>query len=150
MATDNASTASLRVIVRFLPRAVLRAATAAGLTIDAIVHLRLAADRDAIGSALSEGTLFRVEAAAALLAAAVVLVLPWRRVAYSVALVVAASAFGAVVLYRYVNVGPLGPLPNMYEPIWYADKTLSAVGELVAAVLAAAGLAVAGLRNRSV
>ena len=148
MATNNASTVPLRAIVRFMPRALLSAATAAGLIIDALVHLQLAADP--IGSTLSEGTVFRVEAAAALLAAAVVLVLPWRRVAYVVALVVAGSAFGAVVLYRYVNVGPLGPLPNMYEPIWYADKTLSAVAELVAAVLATAGLLMASLRRRRV
>jgi len=28
---------------------------------------------------------------------------------------VAASALGAVLLYRYVDVGSLSPLPNMYE-----------------------------------
>lgn len=74
------------------------------------------------------------------MAALLVLVLPWRRTAYVIAFVVAASALGAVVLYRYVDVGALGPLPNMYEPIWYGDKTNSAIAELVASVVAAAGL----------
>lgn len=132
---------SKNMTVRLFPRVVLSVLTAAGLVIEAVVHLRLAADRDAIGATLSEGNLFRVEASVALLAAVLVLVLPWRRTAYAIALVVAASALGAVVLYRYVNVGALGPLPNMYEPIWYGDKSLSAVAELVATVFAAAGLA---------
>lgn len=150
MAMNAASTTSFRAVARHLPRAALSAVTAAGLVVDGVVHLRLAADRDAIGGVLSEGNLFRIEAAAALLATVVVLVLPWRRVAYLAAFVVAASAFGAVTLYRYVNVGALGPLPNMYEPIWYGDKTLSAVAELAATVFAGGGLVLATLRRRSV
>jgi hypothetical protein len=126
----------------------LSAATALGLVVDAVEHLRLAADRDGIGGTLSEGTLFRIESAAALVAAVLVLVLPWRRVAYGVALGVAASALGAVVLYRYVNVGALGPLPNMYEPIWYHDKSVSALAELGATLGAATGLALAFLSPR--
>lgn len=133
---------------RLLPRVLLSSVTAVGLVIDAVVHLRLAADRDAIGGTLSEGNLFRIEAAVALLAAVLVLVLPWRRVAYVIAFAVAASALGAVVLYRYVNVGALGPLPNMYEPVWYADKTRSAIAELVAAVFAAGGLVRSWQRQR--
>ena len=135
-----AETRSKGMRARLFPRLLLSFATAAGLAVDAAVHLKLAADRDAIGGTLSEGTLFRIEAAVALLAALLVLVLPWRRTAYVIAFVVAASALGAVVLYRYVNVGSLGPLPNMYEPIWYGDKTNSAIAELVATVVAAAGL----------
>jgi hypothetical protein len=140
MASDNPT---VRRFVPLIPRLVFSVVTAALLVVDAVVHLRLAADRDAIGGALSEGSLFRIEAAAALLAALIVLVLPRRRVAYAAALLVAASAFGAVVLYRYVNVGAIGPLPNMYEPIWYGEKTLSAVAELVAVVSAAGGLTLA-------
>jgi hypothetical protein len=44
-------------------------------------------------------------------------------------------------LYRYVDVGSLGPIPNMYDPIWYAEKTLSAVAEAAVAVVAATRLA---------
>jgi hypothetical protein len=43
------------------------------------------------------------------------------------------------VLYRYVDVGAFGPVPNMYDPFWApAEKTLSAVAEAVAALAALA------------
>lgn len=116
--------------------------TASGLVIDAIVHLRLASTYDPVGNALSQGDVFRIESSIALVLAVAVLISPWRRTSYLVAFVVAASAFGAVMLYRYVDVGALGPLPNMYEPIWFGQKTLSAYAEGVAALAALAGLAV--------
>ena len=140
MTAPQSSTLSRLSIAKLLPRVVFSVVTAAGLVVDAVIHLRLAADRDGIGSTLSEGNVFRIEGAVALLAAVLVIVLPRRRLGYGIAFVVAASAFGAVVLYRYVNVGALGPLPNMYEPIWYHDKSVSAIAELVAAVIAAAAL----------
>ena len=51
-----------------------------------------------------------------------------------VAFLVAAGGLGAVLLYAYVDVGGFGPLPNMYDPIWYPEKTISAIAEAVAAV----------------
>ena len=45
------------------------------------------------------------------------------------------SALGAVLLYRYVNVPMLGPLPAMYEPVWFLEKSLSAVAEGTGRVL---------------
>jgi len=65
------------------------------------------------------------------------------RAAWAVAFLVAASSFGAIVLYRYVDVGTLGPLPNMYEPIWFTEKWVAAVAEAVATVTALAGFVVA-------
>jgi hypothetical protein len=51
-------------------------------------------------------------------------------------------------LYRYVDVGSLGPLPNMYEPTWTSPyKLMSAYAEGTGAVLTGFGLAVAGLEN---
>jgi len=45
-----------------------------------------------------------------------------------------------VLLYRYVDVGTIGPLPNMYEPTWQVPgKPLSAYAEGGAAVLSALG-----------
>lgn len=44
-----------------------------------------------------------------------------------------------MVLYRYVDIGTLGPLPDMYEPFWYASKAATAVAEAVAVSAAAAG-----------
>jgi hypothetical protein len=44
--------------------------------------------------------------------------------------------------YRYVNVGAIGPIPNMYEPTWQtADKLLSAYAEAATVVVAAVALA---------
>jgi hypothetical protein len=79
---------------------------------------------------------------------AAVLVLAWpRRWTYAIASLVAASALGALVFYYYVDAGVIGPLPAMHEPVWYREKTISAVGEGVAALAALAGLLTAGRRR---
>jgi hypothetical protein len=119
----------------------LRAGTAAALIIDAVVHLKDAYFYDAnTGPLLTQGQLFRVQAVIALVVAAAVLVLP-RRLVWAVAFLVAASAFAAVVLYTYVNVGPLAGLPNMYEPSWGPPgKLASAIAEGAGALLALGGL----------
>lgn len=122
---------------------------AAGLAVDAYVHANLAGGFDAVHATVSQGNLFRVEAAVASLVALLVLVLPRRRLLYVLAAAVAASALGAVLLYRYVNVGPLGPLPNMYEPVWYFQKSLSAVAEAIALLAALTGAIVAHRANRT-
>jgi hypothetical protein len=70
-----------------------------------------------------------------------------RRIGFALAAVVAASALGAILLYRYVNVGSLGPLPNMYEPVWFPEKTTAAVAEAAATVAAVGGLSWKLLRN---
>ncbi|MFD0275345.1 hypothetical protein ACFVHB_15765 [Kitasatospora sp. NPDC127111] len=121
----------------------LRLLTAAGLAVDAYVHADLAADRDLVGDDISQGTLFRIEAGAASFAALLVL-LAATRVTWAIAFLVAASALGALLLYTYVDVGALGPLPNMYEPVWYREKTIAAVAEGVAVVTALLGLAAVG------
>jgi hypothetical protein len=123
---------------------VLAAATAALLAVDAYVHLRDAGLYDAVATAtLSQGTLFRVQAAAAGVVA-LMLVLRPHPVVWAIAVLVAGSAAAAVLLYTYVDVGSLGPLPNMYEPTWaLPGKRASAVAETAATVLALTGLAVA-------
>jgi len=74
-----------------------------------------------------------------------VLIIGWRvtlgrRADWLGAFFVAASALGAVLLYRYVDVGTIGPLPDMYEPTWEVPgKSLSAYAEGGAAVLSALG-----------
>lgn len=119
----------------------LRIAIAICLVADAIVHLRLAAGyQQGQPAGIGQGNLFRIEAVVALIVAALVLVRPGR-LAYLLAAGVGLSAFVAVVLYRYVNVPALGPIPAMYEPVWFFSKTLSAVAELGAGVLALVGLA---------
>ncbi|WP_201776482.1 hypothetical protein [Streptacidiphilus carbonis] len=126
----------------------LRLLTAAGLAVDAYVHADLAPTYDFGGSGISQGQLFRVEAAAAALAALLMIGFGTRRLAWAYALLVAAGGVGAVLLYRYVDVGAFGPLRNMYEPIWYPEKTLSLVAEAAAAVLAVVGLLLAHRQHR--
>lgn len=123
----------------------LRLLAAAGLAVDAYVHFVLASQYDANAAAISQGTLFRIEAVAAAIAAVLVLLVR-ARIAAVLAFLVSAAGLAAVLVYRYVDVGAFGPFPAMYEPIWYAEKTLSAVGEAVAA-LAALLLTVSGRRR---
>lgn len=120
-------------------QALLRVLTAAGLAVGAYVHADLASVYDPVRNSISQGDLFRAEAAASALAAVLIL-LSGRRVVWAFAFVVAASGVGALLLYRYVNVGPIGPLPNMYEPLWYSKKTAAAAAEGLAAVTALIGL----------
>lgn len=125
----------------------LRPAVFAGLGVDAFVHVHLAGDTGQSGT-ISEGTLFWIQGAVAALVAVLVLVRP-RPASYLIAFLVSASALGAVLLYRYVDVGAIGPLPDMYEPVWYTEKVVTTVAEAVAAVAAAIGVAAAARRPRA-
>jgi len=108
--------------------------TAVGLLIDAYVHFHLAPAYSGVrSSVLSQGDLFRAEATVAVIAAATLLFRP-RRYTAALAFVVAAAGTAAVVVYTYVNLGGFGPVPNMYDPSWYTEKTLSAVAEGMAAI----------------
>ncbi|MGH3782235.1 MAG: hypothetical protein ACRDRO_16875 [Pseudonocardiaceae bacterium] len=127
-----------RIRHRSASEVVVRVVVAAGLSYDAYAHLDLAASFDANRALISQGMLFRAEAVAAVLAAVLVLFIR-HRAAVLFAVLVAGSALGAILLYRYVDIGAIGPLPDMYEPSWYPEKTLSAIAE-VAAVVAAAAL----------
>jgi hypothetical protein len=117
----------------------LRALVTVGLVVDAVVHLRLAAGYQlAQPAGIGQGNLFRIEAVIALFTAAYVL---WRgsRPAFVLAAAVGLGGVVVVLVYRYVDVPGWGPVPQMYEPIWFFQKALSAVAEAAAAVLAIAG-----------
>ena len=116
-------------------RRLLVALTVAGLAVDAFVHFWLASTYDAVQGTVSQGTLFRVEALVAILAAVLLLVRPGRLTA-ALAALVAGGGLVALVLYRYVDVGQIGPLPDMYEPLWYAKKSWTAVAQAVATAAA--------------
>ena len=120
---------------------VLAAVTAVLLAVDAYVHLRYASQYDSLkSSVMSEGTLFRIQAVVAIVVAVAVLIWP-RVITWVLALLVAGSAVVAVVLYTYVDVGPLGPLPNLYENTWRPPgKVASAVAETAAFLVAIVGL----------
>lgn len=112
----------------------LRSVLAGGLVVDAVIHLRLAGEYEfAFPEGIGGGALFQLQAGVALVAALAVLV--WgRRPTYWFATLVASSAFVAVVAARYVELPAVGPLPSMYEPLWFFQKSLSAVAELIAAL----------------
>lgn len=123
-------------------RGVLRLLIVAGLAVSTYLrrhlHLDLAGGYDPNTAAISEGALFRVDAALAVLAAVLVVVTRGRlgAVGVGVALLVAAGGVAVVVLYQYVDLGAVGPLPDMNEPISFPDKTASVIAEALAALAA--------------
>lgn len=125
----------------------LRLAIAGALAIDAYVHADLATryDPNQGTAVISQGDLFRIEAAVSALAALTV-ILTARRASFILAALVAASALGGLLLYRYFNPGALGPLPDMYEPFWYGKKTLTAFAEAAATITALTGCVIASTR----
>jgi hypothetical protein len=127
---------------------VLRVLIGGGLIVSAVIHLRLAPGfQQAAPAGIGGGALFRIQAAVAILAAAYVLI-RGSRASFAIAAIVALSALAAVVLYRYVQVPAVGPIPSMYEPVWYPQKTLTAVAEALAGALAVIGYVLL-LRRRS-
>lgn len=125
---------------------VFRLLVGAALFIDAVVHFSLAANYQmAAPGGIGAGNIFRIQAVLAVLAAIYVLA-RGSRPAFILAGIVAITAFAAVMVYRYVDVPALGPIPAMFEPVWFAAKTLSAIAEAAGAVLA--GLALTTTRSR--
>jgi hypothetical protein len=118
-----------------------------GLGIDAYTHLDLADIYTGVRtSTVSQATLFRIEAVGAMVAAVAVVLRANRWTAALAAAVAGGGAF-ALLLYRLVNVGKLGPLPDMSEPFWYTKKSLSFTGELLA-LLGSLALLTYGARRR--
>lgn len=127
----------------------LRLLGAAALAISSYVHLHGAHFYTSLGSTITQADLFYAQGAIAAAVALWVLVTGNRWAWVAVALVGLAS-FAAVMTYRYVNVGAIGPIPNMYEPTWQTnEKLLSAYAEAAAVVIAAVGLVTQRLRTRS-
>lgn len=116
---------------------VLTALVVLGLAVDAFVHFDLASAFEGNRtSVLSEAQIFRAQSIVAIIVALGVLVRP-RRYTAALAFLVAAGALIAVVLYRYVDIGAIGPIPNMYDPYWGPiGKVLSLIGEALAAAAA--------------
>ncbi|MFE0762286.1 hypothetical protein ACFW4X_09010 [Streptomyces smyrnaeus] len=113
-----------------------RALSAGGLGVVAYVHATLADQYDRVSAGISQGDLFRIEAAVAALAGLLVLVW-WRTVSDAFASLVAAGGLALLLIYTYVDVGELGPFPDMYEPVWFDDKRLAVVAQAVTLVMSA-------------
>jgi hypothetical protein len=131
-----------------VPATTLRLLTAVALLVDAVIHLQLASNYQlAAPAGIGQGNLFRLETVVAIIAAAYV-VLRGSRLAYAAALAVAASGLAAVLLYRYLQVPAFGPIPSMYEPVWFTKKTVTAVAEALGTVTASIGLLMSRLQSR--
>ncbi|HEY3561167.1 MAG TPA: hypothetical protein VGL05_27070 [Kribbella sp.] len=120
----------------------LRFVTAAGLVVDAVVHLRMTGEYNLVGDQITVGMLFRAEAAGALFAAILVL-LSSRWFAAMIAAVVAASAVLALLISVYWDIGPIGPFPDVYEPIWFTQKVIALIAESASLLTALLAMAVA-------
>jgi hypothetical protein len=130
-------------------RSLLVAVAVCGLGLDAYVHFDLASRYSPIKtSTISQATLFRVEAVVAILAALAVLLRP-RRYPAVIATVVAGSALAALLVYRYADIGSIGPIPSMYEPVWFTEKLVAFWSELAATIASLALLAVIRVRPRT-
>lgn len=128
---------------------VLTVIVVVGLAIQAFVHIYLApAFAGNRTSVLSESALFYAEAIAAIVVGVALLVRP-RWYTAGAAFVVAAAGTIAVYLYLWVDIGPIGPIPGMYDPYWAPPlKVISMIAEPIAAV-AALWLAVLLYHRRS-
>lgn len=125
----------MRTPLRFFIAAVV----IAGLAVDAYMHFKMAPGLDSKkGTGVSAGMLFRAQGAAAVVAALLVLIRA-NRATFALAFLVASGAVGALLLYHFVDVGPIGPMPNMYTPIWYTDKVITLVAEVLAVLAALIG-----------
>ena len=126
------------------PMIAAAAATAIALGVDAYVHLTTASSYTANGGAiLNEGNAFVAEAAAAVAAAIYLLARPGRR-AVILALAVAVTALAAVLVSTYIDVGAIGPIPNLYEPTWSVPgKVPATAAEAFATATSITGLVLA-------
>lgn len=126
----------------------LRLIAVGGLIVDARVHLKLAVAYDSIkSSTVSQGDLFRIEGWSAI-AAAVLILLVRRAVTDLIALAVAGGGLVALLVYRYADIGAFGPLPPMYEPVWYPDKVHTCIAQAVVTGVCVCLLLIAVYRSR--
>jgi hypothetical protein len=143
----------LTALRRGLPRspgpaavAAVRLIAVAGLGIDAYVHLDLASTYSEAQAPINEGVLFRAEAVLALLTA-LALILRARRPSFLLGFAVSASALTLMLVSRYVDLGPLGPFPDLYDPVWFPEKLWAAFGEAAASIACLAGILLLSIRG---
>ena len=121
---------------RNVPDLVLRVLAVAGLAVSAWIHFDLAPRYKTLGDSITQADLFYAQAAIAALVALWLLVTGMRTAWWAAALV-GAGSFAAVMVYRYVDVGAIGPIPNMNDASWLPspDKAISAIAEAAVVVL---------------
>jgi membrane associated rhomboid family serine protease len=117
---------------------IVRLLVAAALLVTGGIHLDLADSYDGIGERIGVGDLFRAQGGVAALVAAWLVLRRRDRLPLLAAALVALASTAAVVLSVYVRLPALGPFPELYEPVWYRDKAVSAAASALAAALALA------------
>lgn len=126
-----------RTDVSSIAAVALRVLGAAALGISAYVHLHLASHpfNPAPGT-ITQARLFYAQGVVAAVVG-LALLATGNRYVWWLAALVGASSFAAVMLYTYVDVGKIGPMPNMNDPGWIPspEKALSAIAEAAVVVL---------------
>ena len=117
---------------------IVRLLVAAALLVTGGIHLDLADSYDGIGERVRVGDLFRAQGVLAGLVAAWLVLRRGDRLPLLAAAAVALVSTAAVVLSVYVRLPAVGPFPELYEPVWYGDKALSAAASALATALALA------------
>lgn len=118
-------------------RTALRVMGAVALGYSGYLHLRIALERPPLfaDGQVSLSGLFLAQAVAAAVVVVWVLVrgdlVSW--LAFGA---VAVGSLAALVLSVYVRIPAVGPFPELFEPLWYADKYLAAAAAAVASVVA--------------
>ncbi|MCW2696295.1 MAG: hypothetical protein JWR62_1380 [Modestobacter sp.] len=134
------STAPARSPARSASRGLgLRVVAAAALALSAYVHWDLARGPLVAGGHVTVAGLFTAQAVVAIVVAVVVLLRPGRA-AWTAVAVVGLASLAALVLSVYVQIPAVGPLPTLYEPLWYGEKVLAVAAAAVAAVAALVAL----------
>lgn len=49
---------------------------------------------------------------------------------------------------RYVDLGTIGPLPDLYDPVWFPEKLLAAFAEGAASLAALLGFILCGIARK--
>ena len=131
-----------------MPTFVPRLLGAIALGISAYVHVHLAPSYPYPGT-ITGTQLFYAQGIVAA-AAAVALLVSGNRYVWLAAVAIGVASFAAVMLYRYVDVGAIGPLPDMSDATWEPkpDKPLSAIAEASVVVWWAMSLAVSRRTRR--
>ena len=126
--------------------AALRVVVAVAFAVSALVHLDLAERPWFAGGEVTLSGLWLADAVAALLVGGWVLFRP-SRAAWAVAVLVATGSLLALLLATYVQVPGPGPLPTVYDPLWFTEKVVAAGAAAVAAAGAAVALATTARRR---
>jgi hypothetical protein len=124
--------------------AVVRLITVAGLGIDAYVHLDLVSIYSEAEAPISEGPCsgprrcWPVHGARADRSA--------RRLSFLLGFAVSATALTLMPVSRYVDLGSLDPFPDLYDPVWFAEKLWAAFGEAAEGIASLAGILLLSIR----